>query len=93
MKDKKGITIINAFPKIWKESNRKPNKIWVDKGSEICSRSWMQKPLCIRFHKVDGIIKIYDEIRYLELSDSYKEVFHEIESRKYNAIFDRINYL
>ena len=28
LKDKKGITIINAFQKILKESNRKPNKIW-----------------------------------------------------------------
>ena len=33
--DKKGITITNTFQKILKESNRKPHKIWVDKGSEI----------------------------------------------------------
>ena len=39
LKDKKGITITNAFQKILDESNRKPNKIWVDKGSEICNRS------------------------------------------------------
>ena len=31
LKDKKGITITNAFQKILKESNRKPNKIWVGK--------------------------------------------------------------
>ena len=30
LKDKKGITITNAFQKILKESDRKPNKIWVD---------------------------------------------------------------
>ena len=35
MKDKKGITIANAFQKILDESNCKPNKIWVDKGSEF----------------------------------------------------------
>ena len=34
-KDKKGISIVNAFQKILKESERKPNKIWVDKGSEL----------------------------------------------------------
>ena len=34
MKDKKGITITNAFQKILKESNQKPN-IWVDKGREF----------------------------------------------------------
>ena len=35
MKDKKGISIVNAFQKILNESDRKPNKIWVDKGSEF----------------------------------------------------------
>ena len=33
LKDKKGISIVKAFQSILKESNRKPNKIWVDKGS------------------------------------------------------------
>ena len=33
LKDRKRITITNAFQNILKESNRKPNKIWVDKGS------------------------------------------------------------
>ena len=40
LKDKKGITITNAFQKILKESNRKPNKIWVDKGSEFYNSSF-----------------------------------------------------
>ena len=39
MKDKKGITITNAFQKILKESNKKPNKTWVDKGSKFYSSS------------------------------------------------------
>ena len=30
----KGITITNAFQKILDECNHKPNKIWVDKGTE-----------------------------------------------------------
>ena len=33
--DKKGISIVNAFNKIIKQSNRKPNKIWVDQGGEF----------------------------------------------------------
>ena len=49
------------------------------------------KPQCIRFNKADGIIKIFDEIRYLELSNSYNEVYYRNNSRIYNAIFDRIN--
>ena len=39
LKDKKGITITNAFQKILDESNRKPNKIWVDKASEFYNKS------------------------------------------------------
>ena len=39
MKDKKGITITDAFQKIIKESNRKPNKIRVDKGSGFYNSS------------------------------------------------------
>ena len=35
LKDKKSISIPNAFQKILDESNRKPNMIWVDKGSEL----------------------------------------------------------
>ena len=46
LKDKKGITISNAFQKSLKESNRKPSKIWVDKGSKFYNRSmksWLEK--------------------------------------------------
>ena len=35
LKDKKGISIVNIFNKIIKQSNRKPNKIWVDQGQEF----------------------------------------------------------
>ena len=35
LKDKKGVSIVNAFQKILDESNRKPDKIRVDKGSEF----------------------------------------------------------
>ena len=39
LKDKKGASIVNAFQKILDDSNRKPNKIWVDKGSEFYNSS------------------------------------------------------
>ena len=32
LKDKKGKTVLNTFIKIVNESNRKPNKLWVDQG-------------------------------------------------------------
>ena len=39
LKDIKGITILTFFKKILDESNRKPNKIWKDKGSEFYNGS------------------------------------------------------
>ena len=46
LKDKKIVKITNASQKIFYESNRKPNKIWEDKGSEfynISIKSWLEK--------------------------------------------------
>ena len=46
LKDKKGVSIVNSFQSILSKSNRKPNKIWVDKGSEFYNRSmksWLEK--------------------------------------------------
>ena len=40
LKDKKGNSIVNAFNKIIKQSNRKPNKIWVDQGGEFYNRDF-----------------------------------------------------
>ena len=39
IKDKKGTTIVNAFKKIISEK-RKPNKIWVDEGSEFYNNTF-----------------------------------------------------
>ena len=51
---------------------------------DVSKKTFMgAKPLRIRFDKIDGIIKIYNGTRYLEL-------FGQII---YNAIYDRINYL
>ena len=44
VKDKKGISVTNGFNKIIKQSNRKPNKIWVDQGGEFCNnvfKKWL----------------------------------------------------
>ena len=35
LENKKGISVTNGFNKIIKQSNRKPNKIWVDQGGEF----------------------------------------------------------
>ena len=51
LKDKRGITIVNAFQKIISKG-RKPNKIWVDQGREFYNK------LFKRFLKKD-IIEMY----------------------------------
>ena len=40
LKDKKGVSIVDAFQKILDDSNKKPNKISVDKGSEVYNNSF-----------------------------------------------------
>ena len=45
LKDKKGVSIATAFQSVLKQSNRKPNKIWVDKDSKFYNASfkkWLQ---------------------------------------------------
>ena len=39
LKDKKGLSIVNAFQVILDKSGRKPNKIWVNRGSEFYNSS------------------------------------------------------
>ena len=40
LEDKKGVSIVNAFQNILKTSDRKPDKIWVDKRSEFYNISF-----------------------------------------------------
>ena len=52
IKDKGGISIVNAFNKIIKQSNRKPNKIWVDQGGEFYNNVFENWPS-------DNVINMY----------------------------------
>ena len=52
LKDKKCVSIATAFQSILKQSNRKPNKIWVGKGSEFYNASFKK---CLR----DNDIVVY----------------------------------
>ena len=45
LKDKKGASIVKGFEKIVNESGRRPNKIWVDQGSEFYNKvfkNWLK---------------------------------------------------
>ena len=76
LENKIGITITNAFQKNLDESNRKPNKIWLDKVSEFYNRS-------VKSFLLNNDVEIYST--YNEEKTVYSEKF--IGTLK-NKIFD-----
>ena len=55
IKDKKCVSIVAAFQSILKQSNRKPHKIWVDKGSEFYNTSfkkWLKTIILLRIQHI-----------------------------------------
>ena len=50
LKDKKSITIANAFQSIVDEFNHKQNNVWVDKGSDFYNRSLKS---CLQDHNIE----------------------------------------
>ena len=65
LKDKKGVSIVNAFQSILKKSNRKPKKIWVDKGGEFYDNSfkkWLKAMilLCIQHRMQENLLLLKD---------------------------------
>ena len=67
IKDKKGASIVNAFKKIISEG-RKPNKIWVDQGSEFYNKSFTD------FLKINNIemYSTFNEGKSVVAEDSLK---------------------
>ena len=71
LKDKKGIKITSTFQKILNESGHKPNKIWVDQGSEFDNRlmkSWFHDNGSEMYSAHNGGISVVAEnfIRIME---------------------------
>ena len=66
LKDKKGITITNAFQKILKESDRKPNKVWVDRGSRFYNSSFKKTMAlkCIRYITKENLLLLKDLLEF-----------------------------
>ena len=58
LKDKKGISIVNAFNKIIKQSNRKPSKIWVDQGGEFYNNVFEKWPQIMILICIQRIMKV-----------------------------------
>ena len=61
LKNKKDVSIADAFPKILDKSGRKPNKIWVGKGSKFYNNSFKKwsKDNDIEMYSIHNEGKIY----------------------------------
>ena len=69
IKDKKGTSIVNGFKKIISEI-RKPNKIWVDQGSEFYNKSFkdfLKKKIilkCIQHTMKENLLLLRDLLKF-----------------------------
>ena len=89
LKDKKGISIVNAFDKIIKKSKRKPNKIWVDQGSEFYNcvfKKWLSDNDIIMYSiynegksvVAERFIRTLKNKLYKHMTASGKNVYYDV---------------
>ena len=93
LKDKKGIGIVNAFQKILKESDRKPNKIWVDKGSEFYNNSFKKwlKDYYIEMYSIHNEGKSVATERFRTLNNKIYKYMTAISKNIYISKLDIVN--
>ena len=96
MKDKKGIAISNAFQKFLDESNRKPNKIWLDKGSEVYNRSiksWLEKTAIEMYSIFDVKSNIYINCsKEINDEDPKSEIGVIVRISKHKNVFAKVMF-
>ena len=52
LKDKKGLTVLDAFKRIVRESGRRPRHLWVDEGKEFYNKdmtAWIKEHDIVRY--------------------------------------------
>ena len=86
LKDIKGVSIVNAFQKNLKQSNKKPNKIWVDKSS--CLKKWLQENDIVMYstHNKGKSLGTERFIRTLK-----SKIYKYITSISKNVYIDKLN--
>ena len=97
LKDKKGISIVNAFDKIIKQSNRKPNKICVDQGREFYNhvfKRWLSDNDIIMYSTFNEGKSVVAErfIRTLK-NKLYKHMTATGKNVYYNVLDDKRVYI
>ena len=90
LKDKKGISIVNAFNKIIKQSNSaKPNKIWVDQGKEFYNhvfKKWLSDNHIIMYSTynegksvvAERFIRTFKNKLYKHMTATGKNVYYDV---------------
>ena len=96
LKDKKGISIVNAFNKIIKQSNRKPNKIWVDQGGEFYNNvfeKWLSDNDIINMYSTYNEGKSVVAERFIRTlkNKSYKHMTATGKNVYYDVLDDVVN--
>ena len=87
LKDKRGISIVNAFQKIISKG-RKPNKIWVDQGSEFYNKSFKD---FLKINKIE-MYSTYNEGKSV-IAEKFirtlkNKIFHHMTAVSKNVYFD-----
>ena len=95
LKDKKGISIVNAFNKIIKQSNRNPNKIWVDQGREFYNnvfKKWLSDNDIIMYSTYNEGKSVVAE-RFIRISKNklYKHMTATGKNVYYDVLDDVVN--
>ena len=98
LKDKKGITIANAFQSILDNSKRKPKKIWVDRGSEFYNnhfKKWLKDNNIEMYYTLNGGKSVFAErfIRTLKnkISKHMTAISQNVDFNVLNDIVDEYN--
>ena len=100
LKDKEGISIVNAFDKIIKESERTPNNMWVDQGSEFYNnnfKKWLSDNNIIMYSNynegksvaAERFIRTLKNKLYKHMTATGKNVYYDVLDdivNKYNNI-------
>ena len=98
LKGKKGTSITNAFNKTIKQSNRKPNKIWVDRGGEFYNhvfKKWLPDNNIIMYSTfnegksvaAERFIRTLKNKLYKHMTATGKNVYYDVSDdivNKYN---------
>ena len=89
LKDKKGISATNGFNKIIKQSGRKPNKTWVDQGSEFYNhvfKRWLSRNNIIMYSTynegksvvAERFIRTLKNKLYKNMTAAGKNVYYDV---------------